>query len=215
VVVVDPISNVMSIGALSEVRIMLVRLIDFLKSRVTTGIFTSLTAAGDSLEQTEVGVSSLIDTWLLLRFIEVGGERNRGLHVLKSRGMPHSNQVREFVMSDRGIELIDVYAGPSGVLTGAARRAQEARERSEAVARRQEIERKQRELERKRELLAVQMAAMRAEFEAEEHEIQAIIRQEQEREASLLRDRSEMARLRQAEASRGEAHGVRSNGEAE
>ena len=97
---------------------MLMRLIDFLKAQQITALFTSLTHGGDALEQSQAGISSLIDTWLLLRDIELGGERNRGMYVLKSRGMAHSNQIREFLLTDHGIELKDVYVGPEGVLTG-------------------------------------------------------------------------------------------------
>jgi len=121
VMVVDPISNMISVGNVNEVKSMLTRLVDYLKSDHITTMFTSLTSGGDSLEQTEVGMSSLMDTWIVLRDVERGGERNRELHVLKSRGMEHSNQLREFVMTKHGIELVDVYTGPSGVLTGTAR----------------------------------------------------------------------------------------------
>jgi circadian clock protein KaiC len=141
-----------------------------------------------------------MDTWLLVRFIETNGERNRGLYVLKSRGMPHSNQIREFILTERGIQLVEVYTGPSGVLTGTARYAQEARERAEALQRAQEIERKRRELERRRVFLEAQIAAMRAEFEREEQEVQAGVREWQHHEEELMRGRDEMARLRQSEA---------------
>ena len=125
VVVVDPITTFTAIGNGVEVKSMFTRLIDFLKLHGITGMFTSLTAGDSALEKTDIGVSSLVDTWLLLRTIETNGQRNRGLYVLKSRGMAHSNQIREFVLSDNGIELLDAYQGPSGVLTGSARQAQE------------------------------------------------------------------------------------------
>ena len=127
---------------------MLMRLIDFLKSKQITAMFTSLTGGGSVLEQSEVGVSSLMDTWLLLRDVELGGERNRVMYILKSRGMAHSNQLREFLLTDHGIELEDVYIGLEGVLTGSSRLAQEAREKAAATARGEEIEAKRRELER-------------------------------------------------------------------
>jgi circadian clock protein KaiC len=199
VVVIDPITNFTTIGSDFEVRAMLMRLVDYLKSRGTTAIFTSLTAGGDALEKTEVAISSLTDTWLLVRFIESSGERNRGLYVLKSRGMPHSNQVREFLITERGIELVDVYVGPAGVLTGSARHAQEAKERADATLRRQEVERKRREIERKRELLEAQIAAMRAQFEADAHELHAGIHEDEQRESELLGEREQMSRLRQAD----------------
>ena len=113
---------------------------------------------------------AVLDTWLLVRDIELGGERNRGLYVLKSRGMKHSNQIREFLITAEGIRLEDVYVGPEGVLTGSMRAAQEDREKAAALARTQETERKQRELGRKRAVLEAQIAALRAEFEALDEE---------------------------------------------
>src|SRR3954447_9136342 len=136
VVVVDPISNMLVAGTADDAQAMLLRLVDSLKHQQITALFTNLTSAGDaSLEQTDLGVSSIVDTWILLRDIELGGERNRGIYVLKSRGMAHSNQIREFLLTDRGIELRDVYVGPAGVLTGSMRLAQEARERAAAIER--------------------------------------------------------------------------------
>jgi circadian clock protein KaiC len=199
-VIVDPVTNFIAAGTETEAKAMLMRLIDFLKSKQITGIFTSLTSGGDAIEQSEVGVSSLMDTWLLLKVVESSGERNRGLYVLKSRGMAHSNQVREFRLTDDGIHLMDVYVGPAGVLTGSARHAQEAKEREEALARQQEIERKRRNLERQRRAVEAQIAALQAEFETQEEEIASLVRQEEQREAALLEDRAEMARLRQADA---------------
>ena len=127
-VVVDPISNLVDAGILRDATTLMTRLIDFLKTEQITAVFTSLTAGGEQKEQTEVGISSLIDTWILLRTIEVGGERNRVLHVIKSRGMPHSNQVREFLLTPRGIDLLDVYSGGDGGVTGSIRLAREAGE---------------------------------------------------------------------------------------
>src|SRR5262249_34060734 len=145
-------------------------------------LMTSLTAGGAALERTEVGLSSLVDTWLLLRDIELGGERNRGLYVLKSRGMAHSNQIREFLLTDRGVELLEVCAGPHGVLTGSARVAQEARERDEALARRQEVEQRQRELARKRAVLAAQVAALQAEIDSADEEARLAAARDRTRE---------------------------------
>jgi circadian clock protein KaiC len=108
---------------------MVLRIVDMLKARNITTLFTSLTGAGEAAEQSMIGISSLIDTWLLLRIFEANGERNRGLYILKSRGMAHSNQVREFLLTDKGAELVDVYIGPEGVLTGSARMAQELKEK--------------------------------------------------------------------------------------
>jgi circadian clock protein KaiC len=197
-VVLDPVSNLSSVGGAAEVGVMLTRVIDFFKARQVTALMTGLTAGGRPLEATDVGISSLIDTWLLLRDVEVGGERNRLLHVLKSRGMGHSNQVREFRVTPRGLELVAAYLGPEGVLTGSARLAQEAREEAAAVARRQETERRRRELEQKRAALEAQVAALRARFEAEAEEARQVIAQEEAREQALARDREEMAQSRKA-----------------
>ena len=198
-VVVDPISNFTGAGSLSEAGQMLMRLLDFLKAARTTAVFTNLASGGKAQEATDVGVSSLIDTWILLRDIELGGERNRGMYVLKSRGMAHSNQLREFRLTDRGIELLDVYVGPEGVLTGSMRLAREARERDEAAARQQECERRQRELVRKRQALDAQVAALRAQFEAEQEELQRLIGAGQAGAERLHQDRAAMARSRKAD----------------
>jgi circadian clock protein KaiC len=198
-VIMDPISNFAAAGTDHEAGQMLVRLIDFLKIGQLTGVFTNLTSGGKAQEATEVGISSIIDTWILLRDIELGGERNRGLYVLKSRGMAHSNQIREFRLTDHGIELLDVYVGSEGVLTGSMRLAQEARERHAATSQQQEIVRRQRELERKRQALEAQVGALRAQFEAEQEELQRLISQEQVGEKRLRQDRAEMARSRKAD----------------
>jgi circadian clock protein KaiC len=200
VVIVDPLSSFIIGGNETEVKSMLMRLVDFLKMNRITGLFTNLTLGGGALEQTDVAISSLIDTWLLLRDIEIGGERNRGLYILKSRGMSHSNQIREFLLTDHGVELRDMYVGPSGVLTGSARLAQEAQDQAMQMARKQEIERRQLELERKRKAVEAQIAAMRAEFEAEKAESLKIIGQEQAQEAQLEQERVDMGLSRKADA---------------
>ena len=199
VVILDPISTLINVGAPAEVKAMLMRLVDMMKLRGITAFFTDLVRGGNPLEHTDVAISSLVDTWLLLRDIESSNERNRGLYILKSRGMAHSNQIREFRLTDHGIELLDVYLGPGGALTGSARLAQEAEEKAAQLARQQEIERYQRELERKRKVLEARIAALRAEFEAEEAMIQQIIQQTQAREARLAQSRLEMAKSRQAD----------------
>src|SRR6202162_1286583 len=163
VVVVDPITNLLMVSTLHEVRSMLTRMVDFLKTEGITAIFTSLTAGSGSLEASEADVSSLMDTWLLLESIEVGGERNRALIVLKSRGMEHSNQIREFLLTDDGLQLLDVYLGPGGVLTVSARVSQEGREKAAGTSRRQELEGRRRELERKRKIFEARMVMLRAE----------------------------------------------------
>ncbi len=199
VVILDPINSFISGSNQLEVKAMLTRLIDFLKRQGVTGLFTNLTTAGESVERTDSAISSLIDTWLLLRAIDTGGERNRVLSILKSRGMAHSNQTREFLITARGIELRDVYLGPSGVLTGSARLAQESAERIERMERRQEIERRQRDLAHRRALLEAQIAALQQEFQAREAETLALIEREQRREAQNLEDQASMACSRRAD----------------
>jgi circadian clock protein KaiC len=178
---------------------MLLRLIDYLKLRQITALMTSLNSAGDAaLEQTDLGISSLIDSWILLRDIELGGERNRGLYVLKSRGMAHSNQIREFLLTDHGIKLLDVYVGPEGVLTGSMRLAQEAREAAAAMLREQQEERRRREQERKRIALEAQLAVIRADLEALQLETTLTDQEDRDRLHQLDRDRSAMSASRRA-----------------
>lgn len=199
VVVVDPLNSFITGGNETEVKAMMMRLVDYLKENQITGLMTNLTASGASLETTDAAISSLIDTWLLLRDIEIGGERNRGIYILKSRGMAHSNQIREFLLTDHGIELVDVYTGQAGVLTGSARLAQEAKEQAEKHLRAQQIERLRLDLERKRKALEAQITALRTEFEAEEEDILKQVLQGQEREDQLDSDRENMMKSRKSE----------------
>jgi circadian clock protein KaiC len=199
VVVLDPITSFLSIGTGNDSKAMLMRLVDFLKMQQITGLFTNLTAGGPTLEHTDIGLSSVIDTWLLLRDIEIGGERNRGMYILKSRGMPHSNQIREFLLSDDGIRLVKVYLGTDGVLTGSARLAQETQEHSAVLERQQETERLQFALERKRLALEAQIAALQADFAAEEDDLKRMLAQNTTRQEIVDSGRSEMARSRKQE----------------
>jgi circadian clock protein KaiC len=196
VVVVDPLTNLTEIGSSTETKAMLIRLVDFLKSRRITALFTSLTTDQHNAEMTEVGISSLMDTWLLLRNLESNGERNRGLYILKSRGMPHSNQIREFTLTNQGAQLRDVYTGIAGVLTGTARIAQEAREGAEILARQQEIERKRRELESKHRAMEAQIASLRASFAAESGEIEKSINDTRIADSLMTDTRATLASLR-------------------
>jgi circadian clock protein KaiC len=165
VVVVDPITNFGSAGTNSEVKSMSIRLIDLFKSRQITALFTSLTHAGASADISDLGISSLMDAWLLLRNLEHNGERNRGLFVLKARGMAHSNQIREFVLSKHGVQLLDVYTGPSGLLIGSARVAAENRDRADASETASLLRSNGLELKHKRHQLHLEIARMRTEFE--------------------------------------------------
>ena len=199
IVILDPINAFVMGENQTEVKTMLLRLVDFLKMKGITAFFTSLNSAGDNMEITDVYISSLIDTWLLLRDIEIGGERNRGLYVLKSRGMAHSNQIREFRLTTRGIELLDVYVGAEGVLTGSARLSQETKDDAEQLLRQQEIGRKQFGLERKREALEAQIVVMRSEFEAEESEALNVIGIEKARNNRFAQDKARMAKSRKGD----------------
>jgi circadian clock protein KaiC len=198
VVIVDPITTFTGAGTSVQAESMLMRLIDFLKSQQILAVFTSLTRGGNT-EESQLGISSLIDTWLLLRDIELRGERNRAMYVLKSRGMAHSNQMREFLLTDHGVELKDVYVGTEGLLTGSMRLEQQAREKSAALSRQQEVERRRREVDRKRQALEAQIIAQRAQFEAEAEELKRLIGQEETAADVLRQDREEMARIRKAD----------------
>jgi circadian clock protein KaiC len=184
---------------------MLVRLIDFLKGRQITVLFTSLTAGDSAVEQTEVGISSLIDTWILLRDLESNGERNRGLYVIKSRGMAHSNQVREFLLSDHGVRLLPAYLGAEGVLTGSARLSQEARERASAAEREWQTEQKRLEIESRRHAMETQIAALRAAFAAEKTQIERSIEKDAQIETRVAQDRADMAESRLSKATETES----------
>jgi circadian clock protein KaiC len=176
-VVFDPISSFEASGTFSSVKAMLMLLVDYLKQQKVTTVFTSLTDPGSPAETSEVGISSLIDTWLLVRNLELAGERTRGLYVLKARGMAHSNQVREFLLTDHGLDLIDVYVGPAGVLTGSAKATQELQDAAASQALQYEVERKKLILDNKQRALEAKIAEMRAEFEAERREAEDWIAQ--------------------------------------
>ncbi len=201
VVAVDPISNLFLEQSDVEVKPTLMRLIDFLKKEQITTVFTSLTSGGDATsapEDSQMGVSSLMDTWLLLRNIEFNGERNRTIFVRKSRGMPHSNQVREFVLSDSGIELVNVYLGGERVLTGSARVALEAQERAATTLRGQEHQLKLRQLAAKRKAIDARIVALRAEAVSETEELRLAMAQETLREEASGLDSGMMALQRRA-----------------
>lgn len=177
---------------------MLLRLVDILKQRQITALFTTLTSGGAVEERTEVNISSLMDVWLLVRDIESAGERNRGIYVLKARGLAHSNQIREFLLTNRGVQLREVYLGENGALTGSARLVQEAKLASAAILVRQEIERKEAMISRKRKALEAQMAALRFELETEELEARQLMAQEAARLKDWEQDRVRMKESRHA-----------------
>jgi circadian clock protein KaiC len=194
VVVVDPLTSLLASGSESDTRAMVTRLVDFLKCQQVSSMFTSLIPEGKA-QQSELAISSLMDSWLLLENVESNGERNRGLFVLKSRGMPHSNQVREFVITSKGIDLVETYVGPGGALVGTARIAESAREEAVAQRKREEAERARRALESKHIALEQQIAALRAEFAAEELEARRLDGRKGSRASVLTTDRAELGRL--------------------
>ena len=195
-VVLDPVTGLLTGGNDGEVSSMLVRLLDYMKGTGITCLFTALNSGGNQIEQSDVGISSLIDTWLLMRDIELNGERNRGIYVLKSRGTAHSNQIREFLLTNEGIRLRPAYLGLNGVLTGSARLAQENRDTAEAAVRRQEIARRQRELEREQNLFEARLAALKSEFAAKVDEIQRGLGELQQSESTLEDNQRDMAESR-------------------
>jgi circadian clock protein KaiC len=206
-VVVDPISSLMQAGVPSDVQTMLLRLLDYLKAEQITALFTNLTHGMTEMGVTDAGVSSLMDSWLLLLNREAAGEYNRQLYLLKSRGMAHSNQVREFVLSDHGVELRPVYLGREGVLTGSARLAQEARGKAAAVDQQQEFERRAGALARRRRRLERQIEDLRADLEEEERERHLLMEEGRMREAQLQADRLNIERSRQGMAPAEEGSG--------
>src|ERR1700678_561175 len=203
VVILDPIGSLIQAGNQRDAHTMIIRLIDFLKQRGVTAFLTNLTSGGEALERTDVEISSIVDSWFFMRDIELDGERNRAMYVLKSRGMAHSNQLREFLLTKDGVDLLDVYVGPGGALTGSSRLSQEAREKAEAVARQQDAERKERDRTRKREVLEARIAALRKEFELEEAEAETFSGQDLSREEIIAADREAMSRSRQADVVKG------------
>lgn len=199
VAIIDPLNGFVTGSNVNEVKSMLMRLADFLKTRQISGVFTQLISSNATHMENDVAISSMIDSWLMMHDIEIGGERNRCLYIIKSRGMAHSNQVRECRITDHGLELCEVYVGAGGVLTGSARLAQEAQELALKLTRKQEVERRQIELESKRRALDAQIAALRAEFDVREAESMKIISQEEAQATQLVQERAEMGVSRSAD----------------
>ncbi len=194
-VVLDPITGLVAGAAKHDIMIMVLRVVDFIKSKGATGFFTALTSE-DDLQSTEISISSLVDTWVLLRNVEVNGERNRLLYILKSRGMPHSNQVREFLLTNKGVKLRDVYLGEGKVLTGSARLAREAEDRNEES--RRVLEDRRRELALRAKVAAVQakVAALHAEEESFQKELSEALSLGAMRRRAFSEVREEMRRSR-------------------
>jgi len=201
-VIVDPITNLISVGSKEDVRSMLTRLIDHLKFKKITTLLTNLSHT-ESLENTEVEISSIMDTWILVKDIEIQGERNKGIYILKSRGMTHSNQIREFQLTKNGINIIDVYTGPAGVLTGSARLAQEAKERTEKETRKDFVNHLQRDLERRRKIAESKITVLQSQYDTKAEEIKQLISQELKKDETLIENQKEMAKLRKVDTESG------------
>jgi len=195
VVVIDPISALLPGGSANDVHALVLRIVDFLKHNDATGFFTSL-AVEDDLQSTSLSISSLVDAWILLRNIEENGERNRILYVLKSRGMAHSNQIREFLLTGRGVRLREVYLGAGGVLTGSARVAREAEERREEIRKQKEARDKQLAAKVTVRSLDARIAELQAEKKARENELAATIGDSEEQKSMSLADRASLRRSR-------------------
>ena len=202
VVIFDPISNLITVGTLEDVKSMLTRLIDFLKNLQITTLSTSLTLTRHM--GTDIGVSSLMDTWIDLKSVETNGERNRTIDIIKTRGMYHSNQIREFILTNEGIKLVNVYLGQSGMLTGSARVIQIEKEKAEKLIRQQKIEKKQRELQQKRKTLETKISDLKIQYEAEKQELDKIIEQEKIKEEILEKERKLIAIIRHSKSEEGE-----------
>ena len=196
VVVLDPITNLITVSTISEVKSMLIRLIDFLQQEQITVMFTALSLNNVIDQQTDEGVSSLVDAWLMIKDIEMNGERNRGLYIMKSRGMKHSNQVREFVITDQGLDLIEVYVGPEGVLTGSARETQMLLEETGEVLHTHAVGRKDREIVRKRKVLEAKIESLRSEFESTEEELNKVYIEEEIKRDVQQQNRRKMSDIR-------------------
>lgn len=195
-VILDPITNLVTIGSMGDVKSILIRLIDFLQSEGITVMFTALVYNNDITLQTDEGVSSLVDAWLLVRDIESNGERNRGVYIMKSRGMKHSNQVREFIISEHGLELVDVYLGPDGILIGSAREAHELALVTGKELRTHALGRKDKEIDRKRNVLEAKIASLQEEFESIQEELNKTYVEEDLKKEIMERNRIQLAKTR-------------------
>jgi circadian clock protein KaiC len=198
VVVMDPISELLRSGTGEDLSAMLIRQVDYLKGRGVTALFTSLSAEAESA-RSDQQIASLVDTWLLVKTMEGNGEHNRLLYVLKSRGMAHSNQIREFLLTNNGVELADVYVGAQGVLTGSARQAQEAKERTDAASRLEEVEQRRVNLKRRRESVEAQTATLWREFEDEADVVGRLLSHDSSGVEDRAGQRAEQGRLRRAD----------------
>jgi circadian clock protein KaiC len=197
VVILDPITNLVTVGDPGEVKSILIRLIDFLQNEQITVMFTALTLNGNHQSQIDEDVSSVVDTWISLRDIEYNGERNHTLYILKSRGMKNSNQVREFLISNEGIQIGEVALGPKGVLIGSAKKAYELEKATNEAIREQKLKRKNKEIEIKKAILEEKILSLRAEFELAKNELNSIDTERELRREITEKNREAIVRMRE------------------
>jgi len=196
VVILDPITNLVTIAPAGEVKSMLMRLLDYLQNEGITVLFTALVYENESFTQPDESISSIIDAWIQVRDMESNGERNRGIYIMKSRGMDHSNQVREFVITSKGLELVDVYRGPDGILVGSARKAQELQELTGVEMLSYAVNRKDRELDRKKLVLEAKIASLKEEFESVRDELNKTFIEEQLKKEIMEKNRNQIIKNR-------------------
>jgi circadian clock protein KaiC len=194
-VVIDPVSSLARGATAFDVSAMLMRQVYYLKAAGITAVMTVLTDESE-LAQSIINISSLVDTSLELVILTALGERNRGLYVLKSRGTAHSNQIREFLLSDTGMDVVPVVIGANGLLTGSARIAAESSERTSALGLSQESEELARALEHRRETVDAHVATLRDDFAAEERLTQQLIAASEQRQEAVRLDRLAQGRRR-------------------
>lgn len=197
VVILDPITNLISVGSMSEVKSILIRLIDFLQTQQITVMFTALSFNNIINDQTDEGISSLVDSWILIRDIESNGERNRGLYIMKSRGMKHSNQVREFIIGDEGLRLEEVYIGNNGILTGSAREEHKLQRQTDEILNKHLLERKDREIDRKSKALEAKIATLISEFESIKEDLKNDFVEQELKKDAFAKSRDAILRLRE------------------
>ena len=192
-VIIDPLNSFVSFDNAREAKSLAMRLIDFLKLRQITALFTNLTS-GWSEHRTKRYLHIVAYRYLVvIERYRAGGERNRGIYILKSRGMAHSNQIREFLITNKGIKLREVYIGMAGVLTGSARIAQEEKDKADEMMNKQIIDQRKTALDRRRKNLDAQISALKSEFEAEKAETLKMIAIEESRLSSIEKGKKQIA----------------------
>ena len=195
-VILDPITNLVTVGDPSQVKSILIRLIDFLQKEEITVMFTALTFPHFVQTSADEDVASLVDTWLSVHDIEYNGERNRAIYIMKSRGMKNSNQVREFLITDNGIEIVEVTLGPNGVLVGSAREAYKLEKNTGEVLRKNAFDLKNKQIESRKTILDAKVAKLNSEFELVKDELNRIYIEEELRNEVAEKNRKQLMKMR-------------------